>query len=239
MSRRDTIIIAVLINAGLLAILFVMAIHTDDEKVGERSEIEIAVVADPVPQQPNTMVTSNNNVHPIDEIDNVLGNLGVNEPLQPIVMEDQPTQKSSKTTVSENAVVNVAPPPLKTEDVSHVDVTVKRGDTLEKIAKANGTTVSAIKKANSLKSEKLKIGQILRIPVVSKKNSDKSSETAVPPSLTKVGDINAEYYTVKSGDNPWKIAKQFHVKFDDLLKLNNLDEEKARNMKVGDKIRIR
>lgn len=47
------------------------------------------------------------------------------------------------------------------------------------------------------------------------------------------------YYIVKGGDNPWKIAKQFQVNFDDILRLNNLDEEKARNMKIGDRIRVK
>lgn len=48
-----------------------------------------------------------------------------------------------------------------------------------------------------------------------------------------------EYYIVKSGDSPWKIARKYHIDFDDLLKLNGLDEEKAKNLKIGQKIRIR
>jgi peptidoglycan endopeptidase LytF len=47
------------------------------------------------------------------------------------------------------------------------------------------------------------------------------------------------YYVVKSGDSPWKIAKQFNVKPEDILQLNHLDEEKARNLKIGDRIRIK
>jgi LysM repeat protein len=49
----------------------------------------------------------------------------------------------------------------------------------------------------------------------------------------------AEYYVLKSGDNPWTLARKFHIKFSDLLALNDLDEEKAKNLKVGQKIRIR
>lgn len=48
-----------------------------------------------------------------------------------------------------------------------------------------------------------------------------------------------EWYTMKSGDNPWKVAKSHKIKFDALLKLNQLSEEKARNLKPGDQIRIR
>jgi hypothetical protein len=44
MSRRDTIIIALLVNAGLLALLFVLAINPDDEVIIEHSEITRAIV---------------------------------------------------------------------------------------------------------------------------------------------------------------------------------------------------
>jgi len=47
------------------------------------------------------------------------------------------------------------------------------------------------------------------------------------------------YYTIKPGDNPWKLARKFHVKYEALLRLNNLDEGKAKNLRVGQKIRIR
>jgi LysM repeat protein len=47
------------------------------------------------------------------------------------------------------------------------------------------------------------------------------------------------FYIVKAGDNPWKIAKRFHISFEKLLQLNHLDEAKARNLKVGSRLRIR
>lgn len=43
--------------------------------------------------------------------------------------------------------------------------TVKKGDTLSKIAKKNGVTIDAIRKANNLKSDNIKVGQRLKIPV--------------------------------------------------------------------------
>lgn len=43
-------------------------------------------------------------------------------------------------------------------------ITVKKGDSLSLIAKRYGTTVTAIKKANSLKSDSLKVGQELVLP---------------------------------------------------------------------------
>jgi LysM repeat protein len=41
---------------------------------------------------------------------------------------------------------------------------VKSGDTLTKIATANGTTVKALRAANDLKTDKLKVGQKLKLP---------------------------------------------------------------------------
>lgn len=40
---------------------------------------------------------------------------------------------------------------------------VKKGDSLEKIARANGTTVAAIKKANGMKSDRISAGQKLKL----------------------------------------------------------------------------
>jgi len=42
--------------------------------------------------------------------------------------------------------------------------TVKSGDSLTKIAHANGTTVKALRAANDLKTDKIKVGQKLKLP---------------------------------------------------------------------------
>lgn len=120
-----------------------------------------------------------------------------------------------------------------------VEITVKRGDMLEKIARANGTTVEQIRILNNLKNDRLTVGQTLLVPADSER---KIIAQAVKPEMTtqKKNSVDeVEYYVIKSGDNPWKIAKQYNVKFDDLLKLNHLDEEKARNLKIGDRIRVK
>lgn len=229
MSRRDTIIIGVLINAGLLAILFVMAVNNDEEKIDEHPDIELAMITTQKPSQhiEKQKNTTHIETQPTDELDRILNDLAISEPPPSIVIEDYSHQESMAV---------ISPPPHKTSDVTYVDVTVKKGDSLEKIAKANGTTVSAIVKANSLKTERLQIGQVLRVPI-KKSETDKPASSTVAPK--PAASTEAEYYTIKSGDNPWKLARQYHVKFDDLLKMNDLDEEKAKNLKVGDRIRIR
>ena len=46
-------------------------------------------------------------------------------------------------------------------------------------------------------------------------------------------------YTIKNGDSPWKIAKQFNMNYEDIVRLNGLDEDKARNLQPGEKIRVK
>jgi len=109
---------------------------------------------------------------------------------------------------------------------SFVEVVVKKGDSLDQIAKFNSISVETIKKINNLSTSFLKEGQILKIP--------KMKETL---SLKNVQEY--DYYIIKKGDNPWTIALKHKIKLEKLLKLNNLDEKKARKLKPGDKIRIR
>lgn len=224
MSRRDTIIIAVLINASLLAFLFVMAINVDEENVIEQPEIaKVIEEKAKIPPKKRSSIPdiALAQINSADEVDNLLKDLSMGELPHPAVIEEP--------------YFPIVEEP-KNQDVNYVEVTVKRGDVLSKIAQSNHTTVESIKKANRLNSEKLSIGQVLRVPVGAPKKPIAAIAPVAPlaPSLP----TEPEYYVVKSGDNPWKIAKQFHVKFEDLLKLNNLDEEKARNLKVGDKIRV-
>jgi LysM repeat protein len=49
-------------------------------------------------------------------------------------------------------------------DTSSDTYTVKSGDTLTKIAKANGTTIKALQSENNLSTTRIKVGQKLKIP---------------------------------------------------------------------------
>ncbi len=224
MNRKDIIIIAVLMNTGLLAILFMMAGHTTfSESMPMVNEHPLIASAPEVLNHPVVRSAIK------DELDPVVNAYTANIPPEPIVIDKEmmepPKVKPSQPVEPEH----VAP---VQEENKYVEVKVKRGDSLDKIARANGTTIRALKSANNLRSDRLQIGQILRVPVGTKKSA---------PKMAPIGSLveGAQYYTIKSGDNPWKIAKQFSVRFDQLLKLNSLNEEKARNLKVGDKIRVR
>lgn len=236
MNRRDTIIIAVLLNAGVLAVLFMLAVNEKtDEQVFTQSMPPI-VHAEPPKSESKAIALSS---APADDIldfnmDESLSSAS-EEPSLPL----EQYAFSSDPEVVEPVKASQRQPaaPQQQSKDAYVEVTVKRGDSLDKLARSNGTTIEAIKANNNLKSDMLSIGQVLRIPVGSKAPVVQKP-TEVKKAAPDAGS-NGSFYTIKTGDSPWKIAKQNNMNLDDLLRLNNLDEEKARNLKVGDKIRIK
>lgn len=94
--------------------------------------------------------------------------------------------------------------------------TVKSGDNLYVIAKRFHVTVAAIKSATGLKSEKLSIGQVLKIPVA---GTTASKTTAT----TSTG--QTQKYVVKSGDSLYLISKRFGVSVAAIKQASKLTSE--------------
>ena len=228
MTRRDIIIISVLINAALLTLLFSTAITTSEDLIKENPKIEEAISLKPhskpeySSQTPalNSMITSQSS--PVDEIDQALKVKASKLAYLQKITEHYQEESTPATVVT--TTTDKHPNTIK--------ITIKRGDSLDRIAKANYTTVEAIIKENQLASTQLKIGETLYLPIPKKNTSTLSEKENNSPS-------NRKFYTIEANDNPWKIARKNQVKLSELLKLNNLNEEKARNLKVGDKLRIR
>ncbi len=243
MNRRDIIIIAVLINAGLLVVLFTSALKSDKNEPALAVQTEVLVQpSTPAPLTPANMVRG-------DEVDQVLSQFAV----VPAASTEQtamatPVLQSTDSLAQTGSIPSVpsfideaqgfasqpnlpSSPPMQQEVASSgfKEVKVKKGDALEKIARANHTTVQEIMRCNRLASTQLKIGQVLRIP---------SKGSSAKPSF-KAESGEARYYVVKNGDNPWTIAVKNQMKVDELLQLNGLNEEKARKLKPGDQLRIR
>ncbi|MEA3490743.1 MAG: LysM peptidoglycan-binding domain-containing protein, partial [Campylobacterota bacterium] len=105
--------------------------------------------------------------------------------------------------------------------------TVKSGDTLSEIAELHSVTVAQLKKANNLKSEKLKLGQVIVM-----KGSPKSSKKIAKAKTKK----KSTSYTVKSGDTLYEIALKHNTTVDKLKKANNLKSEK---LKLGQVIAMK
>jgi len=120
---------------------------------------------------------------------------------------------------------------------------VQSGDTPERIARKLRIRLSALMAANNLDQQsarRLQIGQKLTIPgsnykVAPKKSAKvkKSTATATPATVDSEGK-----YTVQSGDTPERIARKHRVRLSELLKANNLDQQSARRLQIGQKLVI-
>lgn len=228
MSRRDMIIITVLINVGLLALLFMLAINPQEESAMPREQLAIAY-----PQKENVVNVMQKPTSAAPVV--IAGTKPATAITSTVRSEELDTFLQHYPLESTPQLVSLEEHKPSATASEYTEVTVKRGDYLDKIARNNGTTVTAIKHANGLTSEKVVIGQVLRIPKgVTSVESPKVEKQTVAEST-----IEGDYYVVKSGDSPWKIAKKFDIRVDELLELNHLDEDKARNLKIGDKLRIR
>lgn len=62
-------------------------------------------------------------------------------------------------------------------------------------------------------------------PVATTKSEAKPDETA-----------SLKEYTIVKGDSPYKIAKRFHVSYDELMKINHITD--ARKIQIGQKLKI-
>ena len=120
---------------------------------------------------------------------------------------------------------------------------VKRGDSLSKIANQFDTSVRAIKAANGLSSDLIRVGDKLVVPVSSSSTgtssvmsaapSDSISSSSTAPSFSASG---ARTHTVKSGEYPGKIASQYDMTTDELLALNGITD--PRKLQVGKVLKV-
>jgi len=237
MSRRDTIIVAALVNAGLLIILFVSALKSQDE--GDQIVLNQAssdlIASESIQSTGKKMIG--------DDVDQILQQYSQQDPLQAPVavatssssnfVDDlQGLTKAVETPPQSKPVMAAKSISVKEEAQSVIEVKVKKGDMLEKLARQHRTSVSAIMKLNNLSSTQLKIGQVLKVNSV-------TSSAQVQPKPVLLESVPSKMYTVKSGDSPWTIAVKNHMKVEELLKLNNMSEDKAKRLRPGDQLRIR
>lgn len=218
MDRKKTVLIAVLVNAGVLCVLLVAALTMQEEVLPSAPLLSQSAPVLPhleerplfneisLPQQQEVALV----LAPIEAI--------------PSSIKDEPIVHALPAVAAVQA-----PSSLGAPQQTYREVAVQKGDNLEKIARAAQTTVDEIMKLNQLSSNFLKVGQVLKLPKETKEKKVAPEKPAVV----------ADYYTVKVGDNPWTIAMKHHMKVEELLRLNGLNQEKARKLKPGDRLRVR
>jgi len=95
---------------------------------------------------------------------------------------------------------------------------VRRGDTISEIAIKYGISTMQLRKWNDLQSNKIVVGQILKI-------HGKESVKSLGDNTVKKN-ANTYNYTIKIGDTISEIAEQFNVSISDLKNWNNLTSNK-------------
>lgn len=101
--------------------------------------------------------------------------------------------------------------------------TVKYGDTLYGIARKYNTTVQEILNLNYLSSPNLVVGQVIRIPEMYTPDSE-----MYPPNYVN--------YIVQKGDTLYKIAKDYNIDVNTIIKDNGLE---TNNLQVGQILKLR
>lgn len=109
--------------------------------------------------------------------------------------------------------------------------TVKSGDNLVKIARANDTTKDEILELNpNLNSNSgLKIGQIILLPASAKPAS------AIAPKPSDDLNVETQSYVVQKGDSLSKIARKYNTSVAKIMSANSMSNS---NIRIGKKIKI-
>ena len=103
--------------------------------------------------------------------------------------------------------------------------TVKSGDTLSKIARKFGTTVAAIKRANALQSDLIRVRDTLVIPGGGGSGVSLSMPVSTPKYVKKEAPAAAEaIHIVASGDTPSGIARQYGMSAKNLMRINHITD---------------
>ena len=111
------------------------------------------------------------------------------------------------------------------------EYTIAKGDTLGAIAKRNGVTLSALRKANAgVDPTKIRPGQKIQIPAAAESQAGASNGSTETMSVG-----TGKTYTVKSGDSLTKIAKIHGITVTQLKNANNLQTSRVN---VGQKLKI-
>ena len=114
---------------------------------------------------------------------------------------------------------------------------VRQGDTLEKIARRNGTTVKRLCQLNGISQNKiLHPGDRLKVSGSATQTSGKSGNSGVSGSSGNTGSTAATY-TVRSGDTLSKIAKRNGTTVQKLCQLNGISANST--LRVGQKLKLK
>lgn len=127
----------------------------------------------------------------------------------------------------------------------HFFYRIRRGDTLSTIARKHRTTVSQLRRLNDLSNRTLlRVGRSLKVPdnggdgirVVSEDDSERQPSATEGP-VQAAAPVDAEFHTVRRGENLSVIARRYRLSVGDLQKYNGLSNRSV--IRRGQKLRVR
>ncbi len=187
-------------------------------------------------QAPDVAATDNQSTQQVADATSPTDPLAVPTNMTAAVPGATSTSSAPMATDATAVAPTTAPVAPATTAPATATYTVKKGDSLWKIAKAEGTTMGALMQANNLtKTSKLKIGQSLAIPAKAEASSTVAAATTAPAATAAAPEASGASYTVKSGDSLWKIANRNGVTVVALKQANNLSNDR---LKIGQKLTI-
>lgn len=146
-------------------------------------------------------------------------------------------KNSKEEKIVEQIAQNIVVEPQRSEAIVYK---VRSGDGLAKIAQKYHCRTTQIKEWNNLRSDRVQVGQSLHIyPKASYVAQQKSQEVKSSQMAATKATTNGKYvfYTVKSGDNLYRIASKFDgASVDEIMKLNKGLSPKS--LRQGAKIKI-
>ena len=149
-----------------------------------------------------------------------------------LVLPPYAKEGASKPAVAHKAPTKKTPAKSVTAPAGGATYEVKSGDSLARIAKRQGIKISALRAANQISGDRIRVGQKLVIP-----GKAEGAALAVPtvavtnepapvmpfPTTPAVPTVALDY-TVKDGETLDDVAKLFLVKKEDILKANDITD---------------
>jgi LysM repeat protein len=170
------------------------------------------------------------------------------------------TPPASAAPSPEVASEPAATPATESETTGGTPYVVKSHDSLARIAHQHHVKVAALRSANGLKSDMLRIGQKLVIPGRTTQEASSGLSALREPNTTLLGDSpdlapatevastshdkaelssttgSRHIYLVAKGDTLNRIAHKFHTSPSAIMSLNNISD--ARKLRLGQKLKI-
>ena len=121
------------------------------------------------------------------------------------------------------------------QDYRRVTYRVRRGDNMRSVARRLGVSPATIMKSNGLRSQRLRVGQTLRVnvPIVTRQTTSSRPSTARSTPNTPVA--STKFYVVRKGDTLHSIANRYGISASALRNANNIS---GNNISVGQRLTI-